>query len=233
MSVLILKNASHEGPGTIEAFLKASDIPYSIVECSSEDIPSSSGFDTLVMMGGPMSVNDATDYPYISREIELALEFMKDNKKVLGVCLGAQIMAKALGSDVYPGEVKEIGWYDIELTGGGLSDNLMKLIATQPGSVEAVPSFPVFHWHGETFDIPEGATLLAKSGLFPNQAFRYGESSYAFQFHIEVTKDMIYDWLRDEPSIDINTVRAQTEVFFGDYSARAEVFYRAFFQNLL
>ena len=132
MSVLILKNIETEGPGTIEDFLKGNGIPYTVVDLSrGEVVPAAGGFDTLVMLGGPMSVND--DLRYIRDEEALARDFVAAGKKIFGICLGAQIMAKALGSRVYKGKEKEIGWYDIELTGGGLKDLLMNKLAAHPG----------------------------------------------------------------------------------------------------
>ena len=125
MSVLILKNITNEGPGTIEDFLAGSRIPYVIVDLIKEGLPSPGQYDTLIMLGGPMSVNDERDIPYLTHEMRLAEQFMKAGKKVFGVCLGAQLMAKALGAKVYPGPQKEIGWYDIELVGEGIQDHLM------------------------------------------------------------------------------------------------------------
>ena len=222
MSVLILKNIASEGPGTIGDFLARKNKPFLIVDLSRDSIPPADEFDTLIMLGGPMSVNDETQYPYLTREMKLAERFMKSGKKVFGVCLGAQLMAKALGARVFPGAVKEIGWYDIELKEAGLKDPLMAHLAPDGKSCK------VFHWHGETFDIPAGAERLAQSDLYPNQAFRYGEGAYAFQFHIEVGKEMIVDWLKDEP-VDMATVRKETEAYYPDYAVRAENFYTAFF----
>ncbi len=228
MSVLILKNIPAEGPGTIEDFLREQGIPYRIVELGKEAIPPSGEFDTLVMMGGPMSVHDEEIYPYIKREMELVREFIAKGKRVFGVCLGAQIMAKALGAEVYAGPEKEIGWYDIELTEDGIRDPLINKLAVHPRAGDFWKRFKVFHWHGETFDIPAGAVRLAKSGIYPNQGFRFGSNAYAFQFHIEVKKEMIYEWLKDEP-VDMEQVRKQTEAIYDDYLCRAMNFYRAFF----
>jgi GMP synthase-like glutamine amidotransferase len=222
MSVLILKNITSEGPGTIGDFLAQRNMPLSIIDLSRDDIPSAGGFDTLIMLGGPMSVNDEALYPYLTQEMKLAEQFMKSGKKVFGVCLGAQLMAKALGARVFPGAVKEIGWFDIELIGEGENDHMMAYLAPDGKSCK------VFHWHGETFDIPAGAERLAKSDLYPNQAFRYGDNAYAFQFHIEVRKEMIADWLKDEP-VDMAAVRKETQAYYPDYAARAENFYKAFF----
>lgn len=229
MSVLILKNISSEGPGTIEDFLVRSGIPYVIADLASGEFPDASAYDTLVMMGGPMSVNESDRYPYIGREAELARTFMAQGRKVLGVCLGAQIMAKALGARVYPGTEKEVGWYDIELVDGGADDPRMKLLASD-GKGTVGKTFRVFHWHGETFDIPKGAVRLAQSPLYPNQAFRFGKNAYAFQFHIEVTEQMILEWLRHE-AVDLERIGRDTEVFYADYARRAKDFYRAFFRT--
>lgn len=232
MSVLVLKNIASEGPGTLIDFFQERGTYYKIVNCATEDIPGSKHFDTLVMLGGPMSVNEEDLYPYIRKEIALVKEFVAKGKKILGICLGAQIMAKALGAKVYPGPEKEIGWHDIELTDEGTRDRCMKELAVYSGPKAGTGDFrtrvKVFHWHGETFDIPEGAVRLAKSELYPNQAFRYGEGAYAFQFHIEVRKEMIYEWLKEE-FVDMNQIRQQTEAIYDDYLGRAMGFYRGFF----
>ena len=232
MSVLILENIASEGPGTLEDFLQERGMYYKVVNCATEDIPGSKDFDSLVMLGGPMSVNEEDVYPYIIREMALVREFVAEGKKIFGICLGAQIMAKALGAKVYPGPEKEIGWYDIELTDGGTRDPLMKELAVNVRSRSKAGDFgtrvKVFHWHGETFDMPEGAVWLAKSALYPHQAFRYGEGAYAFQFHIEVRKEMIYEWLKSE-SVDMDQIRKQTESIYDDYLGRAMNFYEGFF----
>lgn len=230
MSVLILKNTPIEGPGTIEDFLRESGITYKVVEISREPLPPVDDVDTLVIMGGPMSVNDADKYPYIAEEIDLVKDFIKKGKKVLGICLGAQIMAKALGSEVYPGREKEIGWYDIEVNGNGVRDVLINKLAVHPRAGDYWKRFKVFQWHGETFDVPNGANHLARSAQYPNQAFRYGTKAYAFQFHIEATKEMIYTWLENEP-VDMEKITRDTELFYQDYSGRAYNFYKTFFRS--
>ncbi len=228
MSVLILKNVPNEGPGTIEDFLLDRGISYRIVEMSQEDLPSSYTADTLVILGGYMSVNESDIYPYITKEVELVKEFIGGGKKVFGICLGAQIMAKALGARVYVGPEKEIGWYDIELLDEGLKDPLIGRLAARPDSGDFVDRFKVFHWHGETFDLPSGSQRIARSAIYPNQAFRYGKNAYAFQFHIEVRKETIFEWLRSEP-VDMAMVRRETEAYYEDYHKRALNFYDGFF----
>ena len=229
MSVLILKNIPNEGPGTIEDFLAGQNIYYRIVDLSSEEIPMTDDFDALVILGGPMSANDADKYTCIRREIELVKDFAEKNRKVLGICLGAQIMARAFGAKVYPGAEKEIGWYDIEIDYCSGIDRLMGRLAQHPQTKEYLKSIKVFQWHGETFDIPEGGVRLAKSRLYPNQAFRYGEKAYAFQFHIEVREETIYEWLENGP-VDMKLLKRDTELFFKQYHQRALNFYRDFFE---
>jgi|SRR5208283_1973668 len=230
MSVLICKNTATEGPGTIEDFLSEEALPYRIVDLSEEqDLPDTSLFKVLIMLGGPMSVNETAAYPYLQAEENLVRDFIAKKKAVLGICLGSQIMAKALGASVYRGLQKEVGWHDINLTAEGTSDPFMMKLAIHPLDGDISRTFKVFHWHGETFDIPQGAKRLASSALYANQAFSYGSNAYAFQFHIEVTKTMLYDWLRDE-EIDLQKIVMETERLFEVYSQRAENFYQAFFR---
>ncbi len=228
MSVLILKNVPSEGPGTIEDFLREKGMQYRIVDCQRESIPQSQDVDILVMLGGPMSVNEEDIYPFLTAEIELARSCISKGKKVFGICLGAQIMARALDARVYRGPGPEVGWHDIELTEDGIKDPLVKKLAVHPRAGDFWKRFRVFHWHGETFDVPTGAVRLARSEMYPNQAFRYGANAYAFQFHIEVKKDMIYEWLNDQTQ-DLGQLRRETETVYEDYLGRAVNFYKAFF----
>ncbi|HMK42550.1 MAG TPA: type 1 glutamine amidotransferase [Dissulfurispiraceae bacterium] len=231
MAVLILKNVSSEGPGTIEHYLAHRSIAFSVVDLhAGELIMSTSRYDTLVMMGGPMSVNDEAEYPYLKREFELTRKFIRGGKRVFGVCLGSQIMAKALGGKVYKGPAQEIGWLDIVLTGEALRDPAVRSLSMHPDTGHANRTVTVFQWHGETFTLPRGAVRLASSDLYPNQAFRYGQRAYAFQFHIEVTKQMVFEWLKNEP-VDQAALKRATEELYDIYNRRAFAFYDAFFRN--
>jgi GMP synthase (glutamine-hydrolysing) len=141
----------------------------------------------LIFMGGPMSAND--DLPYIRQELDLICDAVSLGKPILGVCLGAQLIAKALGARVYPNTVKEIGYYPAYWTGAAARDPLL-------GGLTA-PEI-VFHWHGETFDLPAGAELLASSDACRHQAYRVGQKIYGLQFHLEVTPEMVADWCEQD-----------------------------------
>jgi len=228
LSVLIIKNISIEGPGIIVELLKQKGIPFSIVDLNSGEIPPSlEGFDTLVILGGPMAVYEFDKYPHLVIGSRLIREAINRDLQILGICLGCQMVAYCLGAEVYPGQKKEIGWYHIELTGDGLRDPLMRRLAAHPKVGDFWRRFKVFHWHGDTFDLPPGAVLLASSHLYKNQAFRYGNRVYGFQFHIEVTKDMISEWIPEIP--DAYQIMQDTDKFYEEFTGRAMNFYRLFF----
>jgi GMP synthase (glutamine-hydrolysing) len=225
MHVLIVKNVFTEGPGTIQDYLRAAGISHSIVDLSIGDpVPALDSFSHLLIMGGPMAVYEMDRYAYLSSEAQLIERAIKANKHVLGVCLGAQMLAHVLGSRVYPGGAREIGWYEVVLTDDGMNDPIMSTLAL-PGKSAA----QVFQWHGDTFDLPRDAVRLASSDLFPNQAFRYKDRVYALQFHIEVTPTIVRDWLAPEQGIDLGSITAESEKSFPAYLERAIKFYRGFF----
>ncbi|MEW6674458.1 MAG: gamma-glutamyl-gamma-aminobutyrate hydrolase family protein [Nitrospirota bacterium] len=176
-----------------------------------------------------MAVYEMEKYPHLMVESRLIREAINRGMRVLGICLGAQMVAHCLGAEVYPGPQKEIGWYHIELTGDGLRDPLMRRLAIHPRVGDFWRRFKVFHWHSDTFNLPLGAVLLASSELYKNQAFRYGDDVYGFQFHIEVTKDMLLEWFKDMPEGE--QIMAETEKIYDEYVGRATNFYKAFFRK--
>jgi GMP synthase (glutamine-hydrolysing) len=227
MRVLIVKNVFSEGPGTIGDYLTADQVRYSIVDASLDDtIPDIDSFTHLLILGGPMAVYEMHRYAYLVNEALLIDRAIKAGRHVLGVCLGAQMIAHVLGARVYPGSRKEIGWYEVTLTAEGLRDPILPVLAL-PGKNKA----EVFQWHGDTFDLPTGAVRLASSDLYPNQAFRYHDRVYALQFHIEVTPAIVRDWLAAEQGIDFSVVSADSERIFGAYRERAYKFYELFFKK--
>lgn len=138
----------------------------------------------LIVMGGPMGVYDHPRYPFLKDEMRLIARALQEEKPVLGVCLGSQLLAAALGAAVTRGKRKEIGWHPVTLLESAGSDPLWK-------GVE--PSFTAYHWHGDIFGLPKGAVPLASSELTECQAFRYGRSAYGILFHVEVTEKLIQD----------------------------------------
>lgn len=240
MSVLILKNTATEGPGTIEGYLKGKEIECRILEVSKgETISDIAPYSHLLIMGGPMAVYEMKKYPFLSSEAGIIDEFIEKGRSVLGICLGAQLLAHVLGARVYPGSVKEIGWFRADLTPDGMADPAVSaLIAGHARRAQNLPGLSmgdegayaeVFQWHGDTFDLPDGSVRIAASPAYPNQAFRYGESVYGLQFHIEVTPQIIREWFEAEEGVDLVAMLDQTERIFPAYFRRASGFYDAFF----
>ena len=230
MAVLIIKNIVTEGPGTIAVFLRSKNIDFKIVEIGAGEVPLPlEGFDTLVVLGGPMGVYELDEHPHLVMESRIIREAINRDMKVLGICLGAQMVVHCLGAEVYPGSQKEMGWLHVALTGDGLKDPLMRQLAIHPSVGDFWRKFKVFHWHGDTFDLPLEAVLLANSELYKNQAFRFGDKVYGFQFHLEVTKEMIGEWVKDLP--DKSQILKETERIYDEYTGRAMNFYEAFFKK--
>ena len=136
----------------------------------------------LLIMGGPMGVYEQDRYHFLKREIHLIEQALAEDKTILGVCLGSQLLASALGIKVRKGKAKEIGWHPVTLTPAGMTDPLW---------IGLEPSFTAYHWHGDVFDLPSGAISLASSNLTQCQAFRYGRHAYGFLFHLEITEKII------------------------------------------
>jgi len=226
MNVLIIKNIKSEGPGTIEDYLKGKDISYSILElydCKS-GVPDLRDYSHIVIMGGPMAVYEMDEHPFLHYEVAMIRVCIKTGKPVLGICLGAQMIAHALGARVYAGGTQEIGWSRVDITREGMDDPVLSTL-----SVNGEPFAEVFQWHGDTFDLPRGAVRIARSDLYENQAFRYKDNVYALQFHIEVKPEMIEEWFRDVKDMDLETLMSKTEAIFPEYHERAIRFYEKFF----
>lgn len=182
-----------EGPGIIAQWAGEQGHSLHYTRFYENDpLPDPSAADLLVIMGGPMDVFDFHVHPWMEDEISWVKEFINTGKPVLGICLGAQIIATALGEEVYPGEHKEIGWHNLRFF-PSLGD--YKICTDLPDTRK------VFHWHGDTFNIPEGAIRIAGSQAFPNQGFIYANQVVALQFHLEVTTESVkelVDNCRDE-----------------------------------
>jgi GMP synthase (glutamine-hydrolysing) len=160
--------------------------------------PAARDFRALVVMGGPMGVYERRKHPFLTPEVRFIRAFLKLGRPVLGVCLGSQLMAAALGGNVHKNKAKEIGWYPLAATVAGKRDALFKTLAAL---------HTAFQWHGDTFTLPAGAVHLARSPLCRHQAFRAGPGAYGLQFHPEVTAAMVRDWLR-QPGVEAELAAA-------------------------
>jgi len=199
-----LQHVPFEGLGSIEIWLQ--DAGYEITGThffEAAEFPQVEEIDLLVVLGGPMSVNDEQDYPWLVNEKKFIKRVIEAGKAVLGICLGAQLIANSRGGEVYSSSVKEIGWLPIQ---------------AEKSANNAIFRFPeetiVFHWHGETFSLPPGAVRLAASKGCENQAFQIGVNVIGLQFHLETTSgsaQLIVDNCRDE-LVECEYVQTETDI---------------------
>lgn len=183
MRVHWLQHVPFEGLGSIEQWLVRQQAHVTATKFyETADLPSVEDLDVLIVMGGPMSVNDVATYPWLAAEQHFIRSSIERGVRVLGVCLGAQLIASAMGSRVYRNAEKEIGWWSI--TGTGTAEE------APPWARKHVDT-TVFHWHGETFDLPPGATSLARSAACEHQAFHIGPRVLGIQFHLETTPELL------------------------------------------
>ena len=185
-TVQALRHIGFEDLGSFEIPLRAAGYDIEYVDVAERDPGSLDplGPGLLVVLGGPMGVYDQDAYPFISSEIELLRQRLASGRPTLGICLGAQMMAAALGARVYPAAAREIGWSAIELSETG-----------EHNPLAALGGVPVLHWHGDTFDLPAGTTLLASTAACRNQAFSRGPNVLGLQFHPEIVGARFEHWL--------------------------------------
>jgi GMP synthase (glutamine-hydrolysing) len=182
--IWVLQHTVCESLGTIADALQAEALAWQYVRVfEGKPVPAEMGnAGGLIVMGGPMGVYEQERYPHLAAELRLIESALNNDRPVLGVCLGSQLLAAALGASVTKGPRKEIGWYPVRLNEAATTDRLW---AGAPGE------FMALHWHGDIFELPAGAVSLASSDLTTHQAFRYGNSAYGLLFHLEMTEEMI------------------------------------------
>ena len=210
MKTLILCHKTQRDSGAFNAILQERGADVEIRLAFDEGVADLDplAHDLTIFMGGPMGVYQADIFPYLNDEITYLKKRFEADKPYLGICLGGQLMAKALGSDVYPGENgKEVGWHSIKVNEEGMKTPMRHL---------DVSKTPMMQWHGDTFDLPKDATLLASSDLYKNQAISYGDKALGLQCHPEVTAANIELWLAvgikelQQAGSDVPTLRAKT-----------------------
>lgn len=225
--ILIIQHVEIEGPGTLGHFLKNADWEVKTVELYNGDIlPSLDDCEAIISLGGSMNVYEEDKYPFLGLEDEFLKGAIEKNIPTLGICLGAQLLAKCMDAEVKRAEQEEVGWYKVKLTKEAYRDSLFKGL---PDSLD------VFQWHEDMFDIPKGAVLLATSeGPCRNQAMRIGGCAWGLQFHPEITCQMIEDWVDYYP-IDLD----KEKLVYGyirrkdRYEKQAQMFYINFANVIL
>jgi GMP synthase-like glutamine amidotransferase len=187
VKALIYTHHPDEGAGLLKDILRERGWEVKEVKLwKGEPIPEPRSFHLLILMGGPMSVHDEDAYSFLLEEKTFVRRWVEQGNSTLGICLGAQLIADCLGGKVYKGDKEELGWHELMVTEEGTRDPFMQGFPRR---------FPVFQWHSETFEIPEDAILLATAQEYPHQAFRFGDLTYAFQYHLEMTEEMLHTWL--------------------------------------
>jgi GMP synthase (glutamine-hydrolysing) len=185
-AILVLQHIACEPPGAYEDVMRERGARLHRVELDEgEPLPDWREFDGMVVMGGPMGASDDADHPWLVAERRCIGEAVRAGLPFFGACLGSQLLAASLGARVYTGATPEVGVLDVQLTDDGREDPVL-------GGLPA--SFPTLQWHSDSFELPEGAVGLASSPAYANQAFRFGATAYAVQFHVEVTSEMAAEW---------------------------------------
>ncbi len=230
---LILSHVTFEDIGSLQPELEARGFAIETVHAATAQFPLTAAqtCDLLVVLGGPIGVYEADDYPFLTGEVEALRQRLAVRKPTLGICLGAQLMAAALGAQVYPGKAgPEIDWFPIQPPASPVPDWFAPLLA---------PELRLLHWHGDTFDLPVGATHLAKSNLYENQAFAVGDYALALQFHPEVTAPGLERWyvghtceLRQK-GISIRQLRADAQKYAPALNHAAKTFWKMWLDYIL
>lgn len=191
--VLVIQHAEVEKPGLISDELASAGYPIQpVLAFHGQSIPQNTEeFQGLVIMGGPMGIYERERYPYLRDELRLIQKTLEAQKPILGICLGSQLLAAALGAEVRRGKQKEIGWHQVSLTDEGQVDSVLGGLTGLKGPGVTDQPFMALHWHGDVFDVPRGAVTLAFSELTACQAFRFRENAYGFLFHMEMTAEIL------------------------------------------
>ena len=211
--ILVFQHVPYEPLGTLDPLLREAGfrIRYVNFGRNPEERPALDKYAALIVLGGPMNSDQIESYPNLRTEVDIIREAVERDMSVLGICLGAQLLAKALGGSVSRNPVREIGWFDVELTAEGSADPVLSTFA---------PCQQVFQWHEDGITLPDNCVHLASSPASRVQAFRHGEHAYGFQFHLEVDSSLIERWLTvpdnqrvledEQGAVDRDAIRAQT-----------------------
>ena len=220
--VLVFQHVPYEPLGTLDPLLRESGfrLRYANFGRQPELRPVLDRYEALIVLGGPMNADQIDTYPNLVTEVDIIREAVERDMSVLGICLGAQLIAKALGGAVSRNRVREIGWCDVHMTEAGLEDPVLSAFA---------PTQEVFQWHEDGMALPPDVDILAASPASPVQAFRHGEHVYGFQFHLEVDRPLIERWLtvpahrqtldEERGRVDPDEIRRRTDASIGPLEA--------------
>ena len=229
--ILVFQHVAAEPLGTLDPLIRARGhrIRFVNFEREPDALPDVDRYRGLVVLGGPMNVEDQARRPHLRTELRAIERMLQQGKPVLGICLGAQLLAHALGAQVSRTQRPEIGWYPLHATDAGRADPVLAPLGARA---------PVFQWHGRRFDIPRGAVHLARSEGCEQQAFRHGDNAYGFQFHLEMDEPLIERWLanpayRDELAAsglphDADAIRVQTREHIAAMQRQADAVFNNF-----
>ncbi|MDE2148640.1 MAG: type 1 glutamine amidotransferase [Gammaproteobacteria bacterium] len=204
MRVVCLQHAAHEAPGALSPWLAARGLRPQLVRVyAGEPVPPTERYDWLIVLGGPMNVDDHAGHPWLVGEKVALKRALDAGRRLFGICLGAQLLAQALGAAVTRNPEPEVGWFDVELTAAGRAHRWC---------TELPQRFAAFHWHGDTYSLPPGAVRLAYSQACAEQAFAWGRRVLGLQFHLEVGAEDAARWLALSPPPPGRYVQAAAEV---------------------
>ena len=220
--ILVFQHVPYEPLGTLDPLLKEAGfrIRYVNFGRAPEARPHLERYEALIVLGGPMNSDQIDTYPNLLTEVDIIREALDRDMSILGICLGAQLLAKALGGSVARNARREIGWYDVELTAAGRSDPVLEAFSARQ---------EVFQWHEDGISLPPGVVRLAGSEISPVQAFRHGAHAYGFQFHLEASLPLIERWLtvpdhaaslaEEAGNIDADQIRERAKAAIGPLQA--------------
>lgn len=185
-TIYAIQHLAFEDLGSLEDIFYDFGFRVRYFEAGVDDLTLAFNYEGLtIILGGPIGVYETEDYPFLKDELEGLKQRLLENKPTIGICLGAQLIAHALGAKVYAGHQKEIGWSELEI----------KSLDSDSNVLTSLENIKVLHWHGDTFELPNNATLLASSTIYPNQAFSVGNKILALQFHLEMIEESFEKWL--------------------------------------
>ncbi|HBO71866.1 MAG TPA: glutamine amidotransferase [Acinetobacter sp.] len=225
-TIYAIQHLAFEDLGSLEDVFYQLGFRVRYFEAGVDDLGPALNYEGLtIILGGPIGVYETEDYPFLIDEISGLRQRLKDDKPTIGICLGAQLIAHALGANVYAGEQKEIGWSELEIK--NVEQNILS----------PLKDTKVLHWHGDTFDLPENATLLASSTMYPNQAFSIGKNILALQFHLEILEESFEKWLIGHTceirnaQLSIQQLRNDNYLYAQDLKQKTQNLMRNFFNH--